>query len=45
VLDRWEAGNRQALARAQRLLAELQETPGTDLAMLSVALRELRALA
>ncbi|NNU44814.1 hypothetical protein HK415_19110 [Ramlibacter sp. B156] len=39
VLDRWEHGNRQALDRAQRLLVELQETPGSDLAMLSVALR------
>jgi glutamate dehydrogenase len=28
VLDRWEQGNRQALERAQRLLAELQDTPG-----------------
>jgi glutamate dehydrogenase len=45
ILDRWEQGNRQALERAQRLLAELQDTPGTDLAMLSVALRELRNLA
>ncbi|HEY0826158.1 MAG TPA: NAD-glutamate dehydrogenase [Ramlibacter sp.] len=44
VLDRWERGNRQALERAQRLLAELQDTPGSDLAMLSVALRELRNL-
>jgi glutamate dehydrogenase len=44
VLDRWESGNRQALLRAQRLLAELQDTPGSDLAMLSVALRELRNL-
>ncbi|MBE7367463.1 NAD-glutamate dehydrogenase [Ramlibacter pallidus] len=44
ILDRWEAGNRQALARAQRLLAELQDSPGSDLAMLSVALRELRNL-
>ncbi len=44
VLDRWEQGNRQALERAQRLLVELQETPGSDLAMLSVALRELRNL-
>jgi glutamate dehydrogenase len=44
VLDRWDKGNRQALERAQRLLTELQETPGTDLAMLSVALRELRNL-
>lgn len=44
ILDRWEQDNRQALERAQRLLAELKETPGGDLAMLSVALRELRNL-
>ena len=44
VLDRWEQGNRQALERAQRLLAELRDTPTGDLAMLSVALRELRNL-
>jgi glutamate dehydrogenase len=44
VLDAWERDNRQALERARRLLAELQETPGSDLAMLSVALRELRNL-
>lgn len=45
VLDRWEQGNRQALERAQRLLAELQDGGTTgDLAMLSVALRELRNL-
>lgn len=44
VLDRWEQGNRQALERAQRLLAELQDASTGDLAMLSVALRELRNL-
>lgn len=44
VLARWEQGNRQALERAQRLLVELQDTPSGDLAMLSVALRELRNL-
>ncbi|MBC5782716.1 NAD-glutamate dehydrogenase [Ramlibacter sp. USB13] len=44
VLERWEQGNRQALERAQRLLAELKDAPGGDLAMLSVALRELRNL-
>ncbi len=44
VLDQWEQGNRQALDRAQRLLAELRDAPGGDLAMLSVALRELRNL-
>ncbi|MDB5749725.1 MAG: putative NAD-glutamate dehydrogenase [Ramlibacter sp.] len=44
ILDHWEQGNKQALERAQRLLAELKETPMGDLAMLSVALRELRNL-
>jgi glutamate dehydrogenase len=44
VLDQWEQGNRQALERAQRLLAELRDAGGGDLAMLSVALRELRNL-
>ena len=43
ILDGWEHDNRQALERAQRLLAETAETGG-DLAMLSVALRELRNL-
>jgi glutamate dehydrogenase len=41
----WEARNASGLERAQRLLAELGETKGADLAMLSVALRELRNLA
>jgi glutamate dehydrogenase len=41
----WEARNATALERAQRLLAELGETRSPDLAMLSVALRELRHLA
>jgi glutamate dehydrogenase len=44
ILDRWEQGNRQALERAQRLLQELRDTGSGDLAMLSVALRELRNL-
>jgi glutamate dehydrogenase len=44
VLDRWEQDNKQALERAQRLLQELRDTPAGDLAMLSVALRELRNL-
>ena len=44
LLAQWEQDNRQGLERGQRLLAELQETPGSDLAMLSVALRELRNL-
>jgi glutamate dehydrogenase len=41
-LAAWEAGNRLALDRARHLLAELGDA--ADLAMLSVALRELRNL-
>ncbi|MEO8249244.1 MAG: NAD-glutamate dehydrogenase domain-containing protein, partial [Burkholderiales bacterium] len=41
----WEASDHGALERAQRLLKELAESPSADLAMLSVALRELRSLA
>jgi glutamate dehydrogenase len=45
LMAAWEARNATGLERAQRLLAELGETKGADLAMLSVALRELRNLA
>jgi glutamate dehydrogenase len=45
LLAAWEARSGAGLERAQRLLAELGETKGADLAMLSVALRELRNLA
>ena len=45
MLSAWESANRVALERAQRLLAELGDAQGADLAMLSVALRELRNLA
>ena len=41
----WEQGERAALERAQRLLQELADAKSADLAMLSVALRELRNLA
>jgi glutamate dehydrogenase len=44
MLAAWEARNALGLERAQRLLAELGDTKA-DLAMLSVALRELRHLA
>ena len=45
LLATWETGNATALERAQRLLAELADAKGgADLAMLSVALRELRNL-
>ena len=44
MLAAWEARSAAALERAQRLLAELSDAQGADLAMLSVALRELRNL-
>ncbi|MES3001845.1 MAG: NAD-glutamate dehydrogenase domain-containing protein [Pseudomonadota bacterium] len=43
-LSAWEARNPMAFARARRLVGDLAETPNPDLAMLSVALRELRNL-
>ena len=45
MLAGWEQRNQTALERAQRMLAELADAKGVDLAMLSVALRELRNLA
>jgi glutamate dehydrogenase len=45
MLAAWEVLNTSALERAQRVLAELGDTQAADLAMLSVALRELRNLA
>jgi NAD-specific glutamate dehydrogenase len=45
MLTAWESLNTSALERAQRLLAEFGDTQTADLAMLSVALRELRNLA
>jgi len=45
MLASWEAANAVPLERAQRVQAELADAPGADLAMLSVALRELRNLA
>ncbi|HKO66620.1 MAG TPA: NAD-glutamate dehydrogenase [Burkholderiaceae bacterium] len=41
----WEVAQRPAVERAQRMLGELADTKSPDLAMLSVALRELRHLA
>jgi glutamate dehydrogenase len=43
-LAAWEARNPAAFARAKRLVSELADAAGADLAMLSVALRELRNL-
>ena len=45
LLAAWEARNAIPLERAGRLLAELADAKSPDLAMLSVALRELRNLA
>jgi glutamate dehydrogenase len=45
LLDLWETANAGTLQRARRLLADLADTKEADLAMLSVALRELRNLA
>jgi glutamate dehydrogenase len=45
LLARWLTRNEAALGRADRLLAELKDTPAADLAMLSVAIADLRALA
>ncbi len=45
MLADWSARNALPLERAQRLLGELAEARNADLAMLSVALRELRHLA
>jgi NAD-specific glutamate dehydrogenase len=41
----WETAQHAAIERAQRMLSELADTKSADLAMLSVALRELRHLA
>ena len=40
----WQKANRRTLERASQLLAELRAVPSPDSAMLSVTLRELRAL-
>ncbi len=45
LVNAWQAGNRRAIDRVGRLLAELRAAPAPDAAMLSVALRELRNLA
>jgi glutamate dehydrogenase len=45
LIKEWEAQNRIALGRSRQVLADLQSTGNLDLAMLSVALRELRNLA
>lgn len=45
LIKEWEAQNKNALGRSQKVLAELKSAGKLDLSMLSVALRELRNLA
>jgi glutamate dehydrogenase len=45
VVDAWQDRNRRAIERGKQLFAELATVATPDTAMLSVALRELRALA
>ncbi|RRJ84965.1 NAD-glutamate dehydrogenase [Aestuariirhabdus litorea] len=42
VLDQWLASNAAQFQRSQSILADIQSSPNRDLAMLSVAIRELR---
>ena len=44
LIARWQSANGVALERARHILGELRSGPAPDLAMLSVALRELRNL-
>ncbi|MEJ8825358.1 NAD-glutamate dehydrogenase [Variovorax humicola] len=45
LVEAWQASNGRTLERAAQLMGELRAVPAPDAAMLSVALRELRALA
>ena len=44
LLAAWEAKRAFGLSRCHQLIAEMRPAAGLDLAMVSVALRELRAL-
>jgi glutamate dehydrogenase len=44
LISTWEENNRSALERSRQVLSELQAATSPDLAMLSVAIRELRNL-
>ena len=44
TVEQWQQTNQRALERAAQLIAELRSVPVPDSAMLSVTLRELRAL-
>ncbi len=45
MISAWKARNQRTIERTQQLLAEIRNTPATDISMLSVVLRELRHLA
>ena len=44
LIDSWMEENRSSVERANVILADLKEAEGLDIAMLSVALREIRNL-
>ena len=44
LIDSWVEENRSSVERANAILADLKEAEGIDIAMLSVALREIRNL-
>jgi glutamate dehydrogenase len=45
MIDAWVAGNGAAVRRCEAMLSDLKQADGVDVAMLSVALREIRNLA
>jgi glutamate dehydrogenase len=45
MIDAWVSENRAAVSRCDAILADLKQADGVDVAMLSVALREIRTLA
>jgi glutamate dehydrogenase len=45
LIDAWQADNRASVARCMAMLEDLKEADTLDIAMLSVALREIRTLA
>jgi glutamate dehydrogenase len=44
LIDAWQTHSRNALERYRRVLADLQSASSVDLAMLSVAAREMRVI-
>ena len=44
LIERWNAGRGSLVERTKRLFAELSATPRPDLAMVTVAVRQMKAL-